>query len=41
MEEEQLEVQLREEWDGREFQLKTDAGLYPGKRKLKKASKKN
>ena len=30
MEAEQLEVQLGKEWAGREFQLKTDAGLYPG-----------
>ena len=30
MEAEQLEVQLGKEWTGREFQLKTDAGLYPG-----------
>lgn len=30
MEAEQLEVQLGKEWVGREFQLKTDAGLYPG-----------
>ncbi len=29
MEAEQLEVQLGKEWAGREFQLKTDAGLYP------------
>lgn len=27
---EQLEIQLGKEWAGREFQLKTDAGLYPG-----------
>lgn len=30
MEAEQLEVQLGKEWAGKEFQLKTDAGLYPG-----------
>lgn len=30
MEAEQLEVQLGTEWAGKEFQLKTDAGLYPG-----------
>ncbi len=30
MEAEQLEVQLGKEWAGTEFQLKTDAGLYPG-----------
>lgn len=30
MEAEQLEIQLGKEWAGREFQLKTDAGLYPG-----------
>lgn len=30
MEPEQLEIQLGEEWAGREFQLKTDVGLYPG-----------
>lgn len=30
MEAEQLEVQLGKEWAGRKFQLKTDAGLYPG-----------
>ena len=30
MEAEQLEVQLGKEWAGMEFQLKTDAGLYPG-----------
>ena len=30
MEAEHLEVQLGKEWAGREFQLKTDAGLYPG-----------
>lgn len=27
---EQLEIQLGKEWSGREFQLKTDSGLYPG-----------
>lgn len=27
---EQLEIQLGAEWSGIEFQLKTDAGLYPG-----------
>ena len=27
---EQLEIQLGKEWTGREFQLKTDSGLYPG-----------
>ncbi len=26
---EQLEIQLGKEWAGREFQLKTDSGLYP------------
>lgn len=30
MEAEQLEIQLGKEWAGREFQLKTDAGMYPG-----------
>ncbi len=30
MEAEQLEIQLGKEWAGKEFQLKTDAGLYPG-----------
>ena len=30
MEAEQLELQLGKEWAGTEFQLKTDAGLYPG-----------
>ena len=30
MEAEQLEVQLGKEWAGKVFQLKTDAGLYPG-----------
>ncbi len=30
MEPEQLEIQLGVEWSGVEFQLKTDAGLYPG-----------
>ena len=30
MEAEKLEIQLGTEWDGVEFQLKTDAGLYPG-----------
>ena len=30
MEAEQLEIQLGVEWSGVEFQLKTDAGLYPG-----------
>lgn len=30
MEAEQLEIQLGKEWAGREFQLKTDSGLYPG-----------
>lgn len=30
METEQLEVQLGKEWAGKEFQLKTDVGLYPG-----------
>lgn len=30
MEAEQLEVQLGKKWAGKEFQLKTDAGLYPG-----------
>lgn len=30
MEPEQLEIQLGKEWAGRGFQLKTDAGLYPG-----------
>lgn len=30
MEAEQLEIQLGKEWSGREFQLKTDSGLYPG-----------
>lgn len=29
MEAEKLEIQLGEEWAGVEFQLKTDAGLYP------------
>ena len=33
MEAEQLEIQLGKEWAGREFQLKTDAGLYPGTEK--------
>lgn len=28
---EQLEIQLGVEWSGVEFELKTDAGLYPGK----------
>ena len=27
---EQLEIQLGSEWAGVEFQMKTDAGLYPG-----------
>lgn len=31
MEPETLEIQLGAEWVGTEFQLKTDAGLYPGK----------
>lgn len=30
MEAEKLEIQLGTEWAGVEFQLKTDAGLYPG-----------
>ena len=30
MEPEKLEVQLGVDWAGTEFQLKTDAGLYPG-----------
>ena len=30
MEAEQLEMQLGKEWAGKEFQLKTDADLYPG-----------
>lgn len=30
MEAEKLEIQLGAEWAGVEFQLKTDAGLYPG-----------
>ena len=30
METEKLEIQLGTEWAGVEFQLKTDAGLYPG-----------
>lgn len=30
MEAEQLEIQLGADWAGVEFQLKTDAGLYPG-----------
>lgn len=30
MEAEQLEIQLGVDWAGVEFQLKTDAGLYPG-----------
>lgn len=30
MEPEQLEIQLGTDWTGVEFQLKTDAGLYPG-----------
>lgn len=30
MEAEQLEIQLGTDWAGVEFQLKTDAGLYPG-----------
>lgn len=30
MEVEKLEIQLGTEWAGVEFQLKTDAGLYPG-----------
>lgn len=30
MEAEQLEIQLGVDWVGVEFQLKTDAGLYPG-----------
>ena len=30
MEAEKLEIQLGPEWAGVEFQLKTDAGLYPG-----------
>lgn len=30
MEAEQLEIQLGVEWSGVAFQLKTDAGLYPG-----------
>lgn len=30
MQAEKLEIQLGAEWSGVEFQLKTDAGLYPG-----------
>ena len=30
MEAEKLEIQLGTDWAGVEFQLKTDAGLYPG-----------
>lgn len=30
MEPEQLEIQLGADWAGTEFQLKTDAGVYPG-----------
>lgn len=30
MEAEQLEIQLGADWAGVEFQMKTDAGLYPG-----------
>lgn len=30
IEPEQLEIQLGKEWSGTKFQLKTDAGIYPG-----------